>query len=124
MSNILFIDDDEKILDLVNQALVSCGYDVETAGNGREGIALFDKGCYDLVVTDIFMPDTTGNKVAEHIRNSKNQDTPIIAVSGTPWHLEGRLFDDILVKPFSIRALINSIEHQLYIQIGRKAWAM
>ncbi len=111
MRNILFIDDDTIMQDIVRQVLVSSGYDIETAGNGQEGITMFEKNIYDLVITDIFMPGIDGNKVATHIRNSKRQQTPIIAVSGTPWHIEGRLFDDILVKPFTIKVLINSIEH-------------
>ncbi len=119
MRNILFIDDDEMMLDMVRQALVSSGYAIETADNGQEGIALFESGFYDLVITDMYMPVIDGNKVAIHIRNSKRQHTPIIAVSGTPWHIEGRIFDDILVKPFTIKALLNSIEH-LFFSLHRQ----
>jgi CheY-like chemotaxis protein len=124
MRNILFIDDDVMMQDIVSQALVSSGYDVEIAGNGQEGIKKFEKGFYDLVITDIFMPGLDGNKVAIHIRNSKRQQTPIIAVSGTPWHLDGWLFDDILVKPFTIKALLKSIDHLQYVPDGHAVSAI
>jgi len=110
MKNILLIDDDALVQDLVRHVLVSSGYGIKTAGNGLEGIALFDRGFYDLVITDIYMPGLDGNIVARHIRHSTKRHIPIIAVSGTPWHIEGRLFDDILVKPFTLKTLLNSIE--------------
>ncbi len=109
MSTILVIDDEKRILQLMHQALTKCGYQVETADDGQEGIRKFDDGCFDIVITDIMMPIIDGKGVAAHIRKSKKQSIPVIAMSGTPWLLENETFDMVLSKPFPLNKLIESI---------------
>jgi len=109
MSTILVIDDEKGILQLMHQALTKYGHDVETADDGQEGIRKFDDGCFDIVITDIRMPVIDGNAVVAHIRNSKKQSIPVIAISGTPWLLEDDNFDMVLPKPFPLKQLIESI---------------
>jgi len=109
MSTILVIDDDKSILQIIYQALTRFGHHVETAGDGKEGIEKFDDGNFDIVITDIRMPGVDGNGVVNHIRKSKRQSIPVIAISGTPWQLEGKNFDMVLPKPFPLKKLIDSI---------------
>ncbi|MGD9138036.1 MAG: response regulator [Desulfobacterales bacterium] len=109
MSTILVIDDEKKILQLMDQALTKFGHHVETADDGQEGIRKFDDGCFDIVITDILMPHIDGKGVAAHIRKSKKQSIPVIAMSGTPWLLENETFDMVLSKPFPLHKLIESI---------------
>ncbi len=109
MSTILVIDDEKGILRFMHQALTTFGHQVETAGDGREGIRKFDDGSFDIVITDIRMPGVDGNGVVQHIRKSKKQSIPVIAISGTPWLNESGGFDMVLSKPFPIRALIESV---------------
>ena len=109
MSTILVIDDEKGILQLMHQALTKYGHNVETADDGQEGIRKFDDGCFDIVITDIRMPVIDGNAVVAHIRNSKKQSIPVIAISGTPWLLEDDNFDMVLPKPFPLKRLIESI---------------
>ena len=111
MPYILVIDDEKQILDIVKQALLRFGYDVEIALDGLEGIKKFDNNCFDLVITDIVMPGIDGNTVARHIRNSGKPNTPIIGFSGTPWLLENGEFDAVFPKPFSLKDLINTIQN-------------
>lgn len=85
MRRILVIDDEEGILDVVRLVLSRAGFKVEIALNGRNGIQKFDDGCFDLVITDILMPEMDGKDVVKHIRNSDRPYTPIIGFSGTPW---------------------------------------
>lgn len=59
MYNILVIDDEATIVDIVQQSLGMHGHNVETATNGREGIAKLDSSYFDLVITDICMPGIT-----------------------------------------------------------------
>jgi len=61
------------------------------------------------VITDIRMPGVDGNGVVKHIRNSKRQSIPVIAISGTPWQLEDKKFDMVLPKPFPLKKLLDSI---------------
>jgi len=109
MCNVLVIDDEHMISEMLRQVLTFSGYDVETASGGHEGLQLFEKGLFDVVITDILMPDLDGHDVARHIRNSKRPHTPIIAISGTPWLLDGDEFDSTIPKPFEIKTLLNTI---------------
>jgi CheY-like chemotaxis protein len=89
--------------------LTRFGHNVETAGDGQEGIEKFDVGNFDIVITDIRMPGLDGNGVVKHIRNSNRQSIPVIAISGTPWQLEDANFDMVLPKPFPLKKLVDSI---------------
>jgi CheY-like chemotaxis protein len=109
MSTILVIDDEKGILQIIYQTLTRFGHNVETAGDGREGIEKFDDGNFDIVITDIRMPGVDGNGVVKHIRNSNRQSIPVIAISGTPWQLEDTSFDMVLPKPFPLKKLVDSI---------------
>lgn len=108
MCNVLVIDDEKMILSLVEQVLQRMDYSVETAENGKTGIDKFDTGNYDLVITDICMPETDGTCVVDHIRNSSRNRTPVIGMSGTPWKLSSHGFDRVLAKPFLIGSLVET----------------
>lgn len=109
MYTILVIDDEKGILQIIQQALTTLGHSVETAADGREGIQKFDDGSFDVVITDIRMPGIDGNGVVEHIRRSKKQSIPVIAISGTPWLMENGHFDLVLPKPFALQDLVGKI---------------
>ncbi len=108
MCKVLVIDDERMILSLVEQVLQRMNYSVETAQNGRKGIDKFDTGSYDLVITDVCMPETDGNGVLDHIRNSPRNRTPVIGMSGTPWKLANHMFDQVLSKPFEVDRLMET----------------
>lgn len=110
MYNVLIIDDELSILSLIKEILTRFGYNAETASGGLEGLSVFDEGSFDVVITDIRMPDVDGHAVVRHIRGSGSPDTPIIGVSGTPWLLDNGEFDSTISKPFSIHTLLNVIE--------------
>ena len=110
MSTILVIEDEKGLLQIIEQLLTGCGYDVDTAVDGLDGIQKFDEGHYDIVITDIRMPGVDGIGVVEHIRNSNKQSVPVIAITGTPWLLENNNFDMILAKPFPLNQLVESIQ--------------
>ena len=109
MSTVLVIDDEKGILQIIRQALTKFGHNVETASDGQEGIRKFDDGSFDIVITDIRMPGIDGNGVVNHIRKSDKQSIPVIAISGTPWQMEGNSFDMVLAKPFPLTKLVESI---------------
>jgi CheY-like chemotaxis protein len=111
MSTVLVIDDEKFVLDIVKIALTKFGHDVQTAADGRQGIEKFDKGSFDVVITDIRMPEIDGKGVADHIRRSQRQWTPIIAISATPWMIDGQFddFDSILPKPFTLKTLVDTV---------------
>ena len=115
MNSILVIDDEKTVLDMVKQILIKFGYDVETAESGQEGLDKFEQGSYDLVITDILMPEFDGNYVARQIRDSAKKDTPIIGISATPWLPDKEHFTRILSKPFPVESLVENVKSCIQI---------
>ncbi len=113
MNTVLVIDDEILFLDVVKRVLTKAGYNVEIATCGKEGIQKYDRGEFDLVITDLRMLGIDGNEVVEHIRKSGRQLTPIIGVSGTPWVVKNKVFDTILPKPFQIKTLTTAVKRLL-----------
>ena len=75
-TSILVMEDDVNIQELIVEFLKSEGYDVDYASDGLEGIQLFKKKEYDLVLLDIMMPNLDGYSVCKMIRQTSN--VPII----------------------------------------------
>src|SRR4030042_2150633 len=78
---VLIIDDEEYILNLSRDILTKSRYTVKTAHNGNEGIKLFEKEPFDLILTDIKMPKIDGLDVIRHVR-TVNKEIPIIVITG------------------------------------------
>lgn len=81
MANILVIDDDEAIRDLLEMILTIDKHDVTLAEDGDQGMKLYRKNTYDLIITDIIMPNKDGIDLIADMVNTDNP-TPIIAMSG------------------------------------------
>jgi CheY-like chemotaxis protein len=79
MKNILIIDDNEEILQTFKQLLLDEGYRVTTANNGAIGMVLFMRKNFDLVITDLNMPEMNGLEVIKRINNIIK--VPIILMS-------------------------------------------
>ncbi|MCB2180433.1 MAG: response regulator [Desulfobulbaceae bacterium] len=81
MANILIIDDEEQIRNLLKRVFGKLGHTVVTAENGSVGLKILHQEVFDLVVTDIFMPEKEGMETIMEIK----RDFPsvkIIAMSG------------------------------------------
>ncbi len=81
MARILVIDDDEIMNEMLVQLLSRAGYEVEGAQDGSLGLKLLEMKQFDLIITDIVMPQMEGIETILAIR-SKNKKLPIIAISG------------------------------------------
>jgi CheY-like chemotaxis protein len=110
MGSILVIEDEKGILGLIEAALTRFGHRVETALNGKEGIRIFERGHFDLVITDYLMPEVDGQGVLNYIRGSSRSRTPVIGMSGTSWLLKGSGFDLVLPKPFPLQKLVDCVQ--------------
>ena len=82
MSTILIIDDDEQFNLMMKTALEVKGYEVETASNGKEAKALYQNKKYDVIVTDIIMPDVDGYEVILDLRRMGMSDRTIAVSAG------------------------------------------
>ncbi|HEY6867757.1 MAG TPA: response regulator [Candidatus Eisenbacteria bacterium] len=116
---ILVVDDDRRVLELLEVALGANGYRVMTAVDGDEAIrrALGDRP--DLIVLDLRLPKKSGLEVCEHLRQDADDPyVPIILVSAavesdTRIQAFRRGADDYLTKPFSPKELVARIRRLL-----------
>ena len=111
MNRILVIDDELNITEMIREVLTRFGYTVRTAADGRQGMEQLKKSVYDLVVTDMCMPDLEGAQIVRFIRNSERCHTPVIGISGTPWLFEQTDCDAVLPKPFHLKELVDTVDH-------------
>jgi DNA-binding response OmpR family regulator len=117
--SILIVDDDEMILELLTRALKIYGFRVFTAGNGVEGLRIFDNECIDIVLTDIEMPGLNGVELAAHIQN-RSPDTKITLMTGGYEDVGNKLVKDgtvdhCFLKPFSISCLCKTLATECQI---------
>jgi CheY-like chemotaxis protein len=78
---ILVIEDDNFVQSMLKQTFERAGYDVATAANGRIGLQLYRDNPFDVVVTDLIMPDMEGIETITHLRKN-HPGVKIIAISG------------------------------------------
>jgi two-component system NtrC family sensor kinase len=81
MSKLLLIDDEEGIRKVLSISLKSDGYDVITAGDGHEGLKLFQEELFPIVLTDIKMPGLDGIEVLRRVKEI-NPDVEVIVITG------------------------------------------
>ena len=67
MPSVLIIDDDPVILEVISEILRTSGYEVAVAPNGESGIKELGNDYYDLVLTDLMMPDVDGMEILNHV---------------------------------------------------------
>ena len=111
---VLVVDDEEYITDLIAVGLRFVGFEVDTAADGREALAMVASTRPDLVVLDVSMPGIDGFEVVERLRRD-GLDTPVMFLTARDaptdrvkgLHLGG---DDYMTKPFSLDELLARIE--------------
>ena len=81
MANVLLVEDEPLVLETLSSAIKSSGHTVVTASNGVLGLKRFAEQQFDLVVTDIIMPDKEGIEMILEMRRQK-PDAKIVAISG------------------------------------------
>jgi signal transduction histidine kinase/CheY-like chemotaxis protein len=109
---ILVIDDEVEIAEVVKDALSAEGHQVETACTGTEGLKLAGSRHFDLVFTDLGMPDMTGWEVAARIK-AGDPKLPVVLVTGWGASLDQdevkrRGISAVVHKPFEIDELIQT----------------
>lgn len=114
---LLVVEDEIKIGEYLRQGLVESGFIVDLAHNGLDGYHKAATEEYDLIILDVMLPDISGWKIIESLRET-NKKTPIIlltAMGTVDDKVKGFSLgaDDYLVKPFSFAELLARIKSLL-----------
>jgi signal transduction histidine kinase/CheY-like chemotaxis protein len=110
--SILLIDDDTSLLEVMSDMINFLGHEVKKAAGGREAIKILEEGKFDLVITDLGMPEVGGWDIARVCRD-RYPGMPVVLISGWGAQLDAaealRKVDAILPKPFQIEELSEII---------------
>ena len=111
---LLIIDDSKEVLSILNKFFGKKNYDVISASDGLDGLKLLEteKQQFDLVITDLVMPNISGIGVISIIKK-KFPDIPVVAITGWGEHPEALAAeaqaDIVLEKPFELAELEKKI---------------
>lgn len=116
-AKILIIEDDKSMQNFLKDFLELEGYHTQLASNGREGIEMAKKDVFDLVITDVVMPEADGVEVLKSIKGS-GIDVSIIVITGHSSVRQAVEFikmgaDDYFKKPFFTDEMLLVIERCL-----------
>ena len=113
---ILLVDDEPDILEIVNYNLTSEGYQVFTAKNGVEGVAMAKKKEPHLIILDVMMPEMDGMEACERIRKISGLENTIITfltARGEDYSQVAGLdagADDYITKPIRPKVLVSKVK--------------
>lgn len=109
---VLVVEDEENIARLVRLYLEEAGFRVLAAGDGLDGLALYERERPELVILDLMLPGMDGWEVCRRIRATAH--TPILMLTARQTE-EDRISgldlgaDDYVIKPFSPRELVSRV---------------
>ncbi len=117
---IIYIEDEQEMIDLVRLILSRKGYQVKGAIGGQEGLDLVRAESPDLVLLDLMMPDMDGWEVYQQMKaGTATRGIPVIVITAKAQNIDKVLgvhiakVDDYISKPFSPQQLIESVEKVL-----------
>lgn len=110
---ILLIEDERKTIQFIKKGLEENGYKVDTAEDGKSGKNLAFRNQYNLIITDVILPELNGRDLCKELRTAKIE-TPILmltALGDTDDVVAGldSGADDYLAKPFEFKELLARI---------------
>ena len=117
MARILIAEDDRRVRDSLERALVLEGYEVVTVGDGARALELHAEQPADLLLLDVSMPNADGLSVCRRIRD-RGDDTPILMLTARH-EVRDRVAgldagaDDYVVKPFALQELLARLRARL-----------
>jgi putative two-component system response regulator len=124
--NILLVEDNEINLEIMLSQLTSMGYKVDTAVHGKDGLDKLHQNKYDVILTDIEMPEMDGYQMAEEIRrieNDRKHSTPIIAITASEFDLNEEKakslgFSGYMLKPLEVDILNKKLADVMHAAPG------
>lgn len=113
----LVVDDVSDVREMLSVLLTHAGYEVSTASSAPEAIALARAHHFDVIISDIGMPEMNGYQLAEVLRSLPGYQTvPMVAVTGYSMFGDRNRaltagFNEHVSKPIDPRAFLELIEH-------------
>jgi len=114
-ARILLVEDDPRVRAATVGALEDLDYEPVACSSGAEAIALFQAHEFDLVISDVIMPEMTGPELIRHLKATHSEEFAVLFVTGYVGEGEG---DDLrthelLRKPFTVGALASAVSAAL-----------
>jgi signal transduction histidine kinase/ActR/RegA family two-component response regulator len=110
-ARILLVEDDPRVRTATIGALEDLDYDPVACSSGAEAITLFDAQEFDLVISDVIMPEMTGPELIRHLKSTHSRAFAVLFVTGFVG--EGESDDlrghELLRKPFTVGALASAV---------------
>lgn len=114
---VIYIEDEQEMIDLVRLILSRKGIEVTGANGGREGLDLVRRSPPDLILLDLMMPDMDGWDVYQQIKaDEATAGIPVIVITAKAQSIDKVLglhiakVDDYISKPFSPQELVASVD--------------
>lgn len=117
MADILLVEDSLEVSMTVREILIGAGHTVLAAANGKEALARLKERRFDLIVSDIWMPEMDGIALLKEVRGAGN-GVPVIVISGgapnAPLTYTAPLAatfgaNEVIYKPFEKDELLNAV---------------
>ncbi len=119
MAKLLIIDDERGIRNTLREILADEGYEVEVAENGKQGLEMAQTKAYDLIFSDIKMPEMDGMEVLAALKNADEPaDCPVVMITGhgdvetAVQALKAGAYD-FLVKPLDLNRILITTKNAL-----------
>lgn len=114
MLKILVAEDDRELRGLFAHVLIKNGYSVKEVSNGREALDAIDEEHYDLVISDIMMPEMDGYEFVRSLRDAGNM-TSILMITAKDAFDDMRMgflsgTDDYMVKPINVNEMVLRVQ--------------
>jgi CheY-like chemotaxis protein len=115
MKTVLVVDDEYDLLHTICASLELGGYHPIAAGNGREALEAIKASPPDLMITDVMMPYMSGYDLVDAVRKlPQGERLPVVLMSSMqPDRHPGGSWNALLPKPFSLEALLDTMEELL-----------
>ncbi|HEX6895699.1 MAG TPA: response regulator [Bryobacteraceae bacterium] len=122
-ARLLVVDDDPDIHVLLASILADTHCDLESAYDGKQGLAMLDAQPYDLVLTDVRMPGLDGLELLQKIQE-RRPSTPVVVMTAqnTPENIIRAIREKAFAyfsKPFSASAVRDIVSNALESQVGQ-----
>jgi DNA-binding response OmpR family regulator len=113
--NVLIVDDDPMIIELLTFKLSEQGYTVDSVTNGWGALLKLSKNKYDLLITDLMMPDISGLTLLSLLKNYTFESIPIIIISSLDHSTTilsgfGLGAAEYFVKPINMDLFMNTVK--------------